>query len=221
MRLFSHLMLCSLATSTALALAAAAPSGDVVPTPAVSPATVMPAAATGGAAATGPEKSGETPPGQPVAVAASDLSSLNRLLPVGKTARRVTVPTVNEEGVLTSLVTMGAITRLDDENFLLEDVVLTSFGRPVEEGTTSDEATIITLISGRYHAPTRFLHSDQEVSIRKPGLVMTGDSLQYDSAAGIALMKGKTKALITDAPSPAPDSPPAKSAAPQPTAPPQ
>ena len=216
MRLFSHLMLCGMATSMALAaLAAAAPSGGAAPGPAVS------AAAAGGATSTGPEKVGETPPGQPVAVAASDLSSLNRLLPVGKTARRVTVPTVNEEGVLTSLVTMGAITRLDDENFLLEDVVLTSFGRPVEEGTTSDEATIITLISGRYHAPTRFLHSDQEVSIRKPGLVMTGDSLQYDSAAGIALMKGKTKALITDAPSPAPDSPPEKSAAPQPTAPPQ
>ncbi len=213
MRLFSHLMLCGMATS--MALAAAAPSGGAAPGPAVS------AAAAGGATSTGPEKVGETPPGQPVAVAASDLSSLNRLLPVGKTARRVTVPTVNEEGVLTSLVTMGAITRLDDENFLLEDVVLTSFGRPVEEGTTSDEATIITLISGRYHAPTRFLHSDQEVSIRKPGLVMTGDSLQYDSAAGIALMKGKTKALITDAPSPAPDSPPEKSAAPQPTAPPQ
>ena len=216
MRLFSHLMLCGMATAMALAaLAAAAPSGGAAPGPAVS------AAAAGGATSTGPEKVGETPPGQPVAVAASDLSSLNRLLPVGKTARRVTVPTVNEEGVLTSLVTMGAITRLDDENFLLEDVVLTSFGRPVEEGTTSDEATIITLISGRYHAPTRFLHSDQEVSIRKPGLVMTGDSLQYDSAAGIALMKGKTKALITDAPSPAPDSPPEKSAAPQPTAPPQ
>ena len=216
MRLFSHLMLCGMATSMALAaLAAAAPSGGAAPGPAVS------AAAAGDATSTGPEKVGETPPGQPVAVAASDLSSLNRLLPVGKTARRVTVPTVNEEGVLTSLVTMGAITRLDDENFLLEDVVLTSFGRPVEEGTTSDEATIITLISGRYHAPTRFLHSDQEVSIRKPGLVMTGDSLQYDSAAGIALMKGKTKALITDAPSPAPDSPPEKSAAPQPTAPPQ
>ena len=207
MRLFSHLMLCGMATSTALALAAAAPSGGAAPEPAASAAA---------AAAAGPGKAGEAPPGQPVVVAASDLSSLNRLLPVGKTARRVTVPTVNEEGVLTSLVTMGAITRLDDENFLLEDVVLTSFDRPTEEGTTSDEATIITLISGRYHAPTRFLHSDQEVSIRKPGLVMTGDSLQYDSAAGIALMKGKTKALITDAPSPAPDSPPAK-----PTAPPQ
>jgi hypothetical protein len=214
MRLFSHLMLCGMATSTALALAAAAPSGGAAPEPAASTAAAI-------AAAAGPGKAGEAPPGQPVTVAASDLSSLNRLLPVGKTARRVTVPTVNEEGVLTSLVTMGAITRLDDENFLLEDVVLTSFGRPTEEGTTSDEATIITLISGRYHAPTRFLHSDQEVSIRKPGLVMTGDSLQYDSAAGIALMKGKTKALITDAPSPAPDSPPAKSAAPQPTAPPQ
>ena len=213
MRLFSHLMLCSMATS--MALAAAAPSAGAAPGP---PA---PTAAVGGATSTEPEKVGEPSPGQPVAVAASDLSSLNRLLPVGKTARRVTVPTVNEEGVLTSLVTMGAITRLDDENFLLEDVVLTSFGRPAEEGTTSDEATIITLISGRYHAPTRFLHSDQEVSIRKPGLVMTGDSLQYNSAAGIALMKGKTKALITDAPSPDPDSPPEKSAAPQPTAPPQ
>ena len=216
MLLFSHLMLCGMATSTALvlALAAAVPSAGAAPEPAA-PA----AAAT--ATAIGPGKAGEASSGQPVVVAASDLSSLNRLLPVGKTARRVTVPTVNDEGVLTSLATMGAITRLDDENFLLEDVVLTSFGRPAEDGGASEDSTIITLISGRYHAPTRFLHSDQEVSIRKPGLVMTGDSLQYDSAAGLALMKGKTKALITDAPTPAPDSPPAKSTAPQPTAPPQ
>jgi hypothetical protein len=143
----------------------------------------------------------ENAPGQSVQVATSDLSSLNRLLPIGKTARKVTVPTVDEEGRLTSVVTMGAITRVDEDNFDLEKVVLTSYDQPdAETPAAAPSTTVITLINARYHAPTRLLVSERPVTIRKPTLFLTGDSLRYDSAAGRALMKGNTRAIITDAP---------------------
>jgi hypothetical protein len=140
-------------------------------------------------------------PGRPVPVAASDLSSLNRLLPIGKTARKVTVPTVDEAGRLTSVVTMGSITRIDEDQFELEKVVLTSFDHGDDEGTaTVPEKTVITLITARYHAPTRVLVSDRPVTVRKPNLLLKGDSLHYDSASGRSFIKGHSLLLISDAP---------------------
>ena len=156
-------------------------------------------AASAGAEATGPSE--ENGPGQAVQVASSDLSSLNRLLPIGKTARKVTVPTVDEQGRLTSVVTMGAITRVDEDNFDLEKVVLTSYDSPdAETPAATPSTTVITLVTARYHAPTRVLVSERPVTIRKPTLFLSGDSLRYDSAAGRAVMKGNTRAIITDAP---------------------
>lgn len=168
--------------------------GDAVAASATAAPAAAPAAK--GAAPQEPEAAGQT-----VEVAASDLSSLNRLLPIGKTARKVTVPTVDEEGRLTSVVTMGSITRVDEENFDLEKVVLTSFDPPDQAvpGASPDQ-TVITLIRARYHAPTQVLVSDRVFTLRKPALFMTGDSLQYDSATGRARIKGKSMALITDAP---------------------
>jgi hypothetical protein len=141
-----------------------------------------------------------------VAVAASDLSSLDRLLPVGKTARKVTVPTVDEEGLLTSVVTMGSITRLDEDNFSLEKVVMTSYDEAASASSTAERSrTVIRLLSARYHAPTRVLVSDEPVTIQKPTLFMSGDSLRYDSAAGRAVIKGNAKALIMETPRVEPD----------------
>jgi len=165
---------------------------------------IVPAAPLHAQAAGGPAvlaKEGGEGPGQPVPVAASDLSSLNRLLPVGKTARKVTVPTVDEEGRLTSVVTMGAITRIDEDHFDLEKVVLTSFDHGEEKGpSASPDQTVITLITARYHAPTRVLVSDRPVTVRKPNLLLKGDSLHYDSASGRSFIKGHSLLLITDAP---------------------
>lgn len=178
-------------------LAAQAPGGTPAAPVDANPPTVSPAPSTSiGVATPSPEA-----PGQTVQIAPSDFSSLNRLLPIGKTARKVTVPTVDEEGRLTSVVTMGAITRVDEDNFDLEKVVLTSFDHPDQSVPgASPEQTVITLIRARYHAPTRVLVSDRVFTLRKPTLFMTGDSLQYDSATGGARIKGKSMALITDAP---------------------
>jgi len=142
------------------------------------------------------------PKDQAVAVGASDLTSLNRLLAVGKTARNVTVPTVDDDGRLTSIATMGSITRIDEDNFLLEKVVLTSFDPGQERGTDEPPPadTTIRLIEARYHAPTRVLISDQRISIQKPTILLTGHSLHYDSAAGQAVIKGPSEAIIKDAP---------------------
>lgn len=164
----------------------------------------------------GPTPSAVAPPvaGQDMPVAVSDLTSLNRLLPVGKTAHRVTVPTVDEEGHLTSVITMGSITRLDEENFRLEKVVLTSFepaaapDGQLAPATAAPEETVIRLVEATYHAPTRVLISEKPVTVRKPTIFLSGNSLHYDSAAGRAVMKGQTRAILTElAPPDPPDEP--------------
>lgn len=160
-----------------------------------------PAKAVGGQPGDSASPTAGAPPDKPVAVASSDLSSLDRLLPIGKSARKVTIPTVDDDGRLESVVTMGTITRVDQENFELEKVVLTSFDKPDSAAADAPPTTtVITLLSARYHAPTRVLVSDQRVTIRKPTLFLSGDSLRYDSATGNAHIIGKSYTLITEAP---------------------
>lgn len=189
-----------MAVAAALTLLASSPLEAQADSPSGPAARPAPAAPGKPAAAVTP-----VTPGTAVEVASSDLSSLNRLLPVGKTARKVTVPTVDDDGRLSSVVTMSAITRVDEEHFDLEKVVLTSYDEPDD---TSPEAapstTVITLTRARYHAPSRVLVSDAPVTIRKPTLFLRGDSLHYDSAAGRAVIKGRSEAVITDAAIPAP-----------------
>jgi hypothetical protein len=171
-------------------------TGQTVPTPPVvaAPPTAQRSADSQASAAGG----------QDMPVAISDLTSLDRLLPVGKTALRVTVPTVDEEGRLTSVITMGSITRLDEENFRLEKIVLTSFepaGAGNEDPATAaaaPEETVIRLVDATYHAPTRVLVSEKPVTVRKPTIFLSGTSLHYDSAAGRAVMKGQTRAILTE-----------------------
>lgn len=182
------------------------------PAPAAAAKAASAAADPGKGPKAGEGKAPEAEANQTVAVASSDLSSLDRLLPVGKSARKVTVPTVDEDGRLESVVTMGTITRVDEENFDLQKVVLTSFDKPDPAVPSAPpSATVITLLTARYHAPTRVLVSDQRVTIRKPTLFLSGDSLRYDSATGNAHILGKSYALITEAPRIEPE-PPAEDA---------
>ena len=93
----------------------------------------------------------------------------------------------------------------------MEDVVLTSLQWSEPASSLESEAevlgeaeeTVITLIDGRYHAPTRLLISERKVTVQKPSLFLTGASLTYDSGAGRAVMKGPNMAVISDAPRPA------------------
>ncbi len=189
--------------AAALAAGAAASAQTQAQAPPLPPSPAPPAAPPTAAGAEAPARA----PGEPIPVAASDLTSLNRLLPVGKTARRVTVPTVDAEGRLTSVASFGSVTRIDEDTFFLEKVVLTSFDPALAGGPTAPaadpppEETVIRLIDGRYHASTRVLVSDKRVTMHKPTVFVSGSSLHYDCATGRAKM-GPTYTLITESPRP-------------------
>lgn len=152
---------------------------------------------------------------QNVDVGQTDLGGLDRLLPVGRAAHKVTLPSVDEEGRLTSVTTIAKITRLDQDNFLLEKVDLTSLDYDHSDPATGQpEKTEMKIVTGTYNYATKILTSDKPVRIRKPNMQLVGESLIYDSAAGHAVMKGHSVLVLmtlqvseTAAPESAPDDP--------------
>jgi hypothetical protein len=144
--------------------------------------------------------------GKPMELGTSDLGGLNALLPVGKSARKVIVPSIDEEGVLTSVTRMAKITRIDEDHFALENVVLTSFdAENTDPATGQPETTVVKISKGMYIASKKQLVSERPVHISRPGLEMTGESLIYWSVEGHAILKGHTEAILTDMPSPSSD----------------
>jgi hypothetical protein len=170
-----------------LARAACAPAGETrkpaEPGPPTVPATPAPA----------------TEPGKPMQLASSDLGGLNALLPIGKSARKVVVPSIDEEGILTSVTRMGKITRIDEDHFALENVVLTSFdNETTDPATGKPETTVVKVSKGVYIASEKKLVSDRPAHISRPRLEMVGESLIYWSVEGHAILKGHTELILTD-----------------------
>lgn len=157
-----------------------------------------------------PDQAPPPPPeaGSKVQLASADLGGLNTLLPVGKTARKVVVPSIDEDGVLTSVTRMGRITRIDEDHFALENVLLRSFDvDKIDPATGKPEITAVKISKGIYVSSERKLTSDRPVHITKPGLETIGESLVYWSVEGHAVLKGHSETVLTDlqAPAPPPD----------------
>jgi hypothetical protein len=155
--------------------------------------------------------SNESPPPSPEAVGASTskspkpvvatpsaLGGLDRLLPVGRTAEGVKLPSLNEEGRLVSLTRIDKVTRLDEENFGLEGLKMVSFENEKVDLETGKPLPTSTMVvrSGTYHAPSKTLKSDQPCTMSKPEFDLSGDSLIYRSAEGVGIMKGNVKMII-------------------------
>lgn len=151
---------------------------------------------------------------QQVEVGQTDLGGLDKLLPIGKTARKVTLPAVDAQNRLSSVTTIAKITRLDQENFLLDKVDITSLDHDHPDPATGQpEKTEMKIASGTYNHSTKILASDRPFSIRWPTMHLAGQTLIYDSLAGHALIKGHSQLLI------APPRPPAGAASPSPAEP--
>lgn len=159
-------------------------------------------------------ETGKTEKGQPVEVGQADFAGIDKLLPIGKTARKVTLPAVDAQNRLSSVTTIGKITRLDQENFLLDKVDITSLNhdRP-DPATGQAEKTEMKIASGTYNHSTKILASDRPFSIRWPTMHLSGQTLIYDSLAGHALIKGHSQLLM------APPTPPADPASSSPAEP--
>jgi hypothetical protein len=125
------------------------------------------------------------------------MKGLDQLLPVGKFAERVSLPRVGETGQLLSVTRIDKITRIDEENFALEGLSITSFeSRRPDPVTQRPLPTIIQIPRGIYHSPTKTLKSDEPCRITKPEFDLAGESLIYRSEEGIGIMRGAVRMVI-------------------------
>lgn len=139
-----------------------------------------------GAAAPAPEK-----------LPAPALGGMDQLLPVGKTALEVTVPTLDDLGRLVSLTEIERVTRTDDTHFRLEGLTLTSFEpERLDPGTGRPLATQIRIEAGLYDATARTLTTETPCAIQKPEFLLNGQGLVYDSQSGVGVVKGPVKMTI-------------------------
>ena len=125
------------------------------------------------------------------------MSALDQLLPVGKSAERVRLPGVDESGRLLSVTRIDKITRIDEENFALEGLRITSFeNRRIDPVTERPLPTVIQIPRGVYHRPSRTLKSEEPCRITKPEFDLAGESLIYQSEEGIGVMRGAVRMVI-------------------------
>jgi hypothetical protein len=125
------------------------------------------------------------------------LGGLDQLLPVGKSAEGVKLPTLSEEGRLLSVTRIEKVTRIDEENYGIEGLRIVSFDpERLDPQTGKPLSTTMEVLKGTYHGPTKTLKSDHPCKMTKPEFDLTGDSLVYQSAEGIGVMKGNVKMII-------------------------
>jgi hypothetical protein len=133
----------------------------------------------------------------PAPVISGAMNGLDQLLPVGKSAERVSLPGLDATGQLLSVTRIDKITRIDEENFALEGLRITSFdNRPTDPATERPLPTVIQIPRGTYHRPTRTLKSEEPCRITKPEFDLAGESLIYQSEEGIGVMRGAVRMVI-------------------------
>ncbi len=148
-----------------------------------------------------PASSQDNPAPRTNATAEGGLGSLDTLLPVGKSARKLIIPSLDDRQRLASLVKIDKVTRVDEEHLALRDIKFSTFEYDEGHPDAPPTETIVRLITATYHLPTKVLTSREFTRITKPGLVMTGTGLIYDAVKDIALLSGPGEGILESEPS--------------------
>lgn len=122
------------------------------------------------------------------------LIPFGKMLPIGEKHLILEIPSF-KDGAPSSTVKAASMTRMDDENMLLERMDIRLFGPPAQ----SDRDMRVQLRTAIYHMPTHVLASDERSRISRMDFDLQGDSLVFDTATGQGKMVGNVKMVIFDA----------------------
>jgi hypothetical protein len=135
-------------------------------------------------------------------------TALDRLIPIGKSSEKVTLPSFNETGQLTSLINIDRVTRLDADRFSLHGLTLmeydpTTAPKPSTEAAgdkknTAQPTTRMDLLDGVLLQSSQTIISDRRSRIVKPEFEIVGDSLNYRASDGVGHMRGRVQLLLRD-----------------------
>lgn len=122
---------------------------------------------------------------------AQGLGAFGMLLPLGQKNLDVKIPSF-KDGLPSSLMRAGSMTRIDDEYMEMEKLDIRMFGEVREKDVR------VQLITGEYHMPTQLLSSEQRSRISREDFQLEGDSLVFDTKSQQGKMTGNVKMVIFD-----------------------
>lgn len=119
------------------------------------------------------------------------LGAFGMLLPLGQRNLDVKIPSF-KDGLPSSLIRAGSMTRLDDEYMEMEKLDIRLFGE------SRDKDVRVQLVTGDYHMPTQLLSSEQRSRISREDFQLEGDSLVFDTKSQQGKMTGNVRMVIFD-----------------------
>lgn len=141
-----------------------------------------------------PDKGGpETaPPDSP-----QGLGGFGKVLPLGEKNVDVKIPSF-KDGVPSSTVRAGSMTRVDADNMVMEKMDIRLFGDPAAADPRSQDVRV-QLITAIYHMPSQILTSDQRSRVSRQDFDLQGDSMIFDTKTQQGKMVGNVHMIIFDA----------------------
>lgn len=134
---------------------------------------------------------------EPAAQVSQGLGAFGRVLPVGEKNIDVKIPSF-KNGLPSSTVRAGSMTRVDDENMEMEKMDIRLYGE------THDKDVRIQLPTALYHMPSQILSSNTRSRVSRDDFDIQGDSMVFDTRTQQGKMVGNVRMVIYDADSFAP-----------------
>jgi len=113
-------------------------------------------------------------------------------LPIGREAKGLVFPDIDENGHLRGRFVAGTARRLDQDHMEFRDLKITTF-------TEDDQVDLeIAMAESVLDLNTRVLSSPQKTTIKRTDFEIIGDTARFDTAARQGTITGNVKMTITD-----------------------
>ncbi|MDP9292275.1 MAG: LPS export ABC transporter periplasmic protein LptC [Verrucomicrobiota bacterium] len=116
----------------------------------------------------------------------------NPLIPVGHSAKGITLPYFNEAGKLQMRFKIGVANRIDIGHLQMSDVMVETFGDDGQPGMKIDLPISLLDLN------TEIVTSDHPVTVERSDFTLVGEALEFDSRTRRAKFTGKVRMLIFD-----------------------
>lgn len=120
------------------------------------------------------------------------LSSFMRMIPLGAESRGAVIPSFDEEGRRSSLITADVIRRIDDERIYAEGLVVKMLNADASKDLRMDLRTAF------FQMATGVLRSTERSRVSRADFQIEGDNLVFDTNKNQGRMTGNIRMVIFD-----------------------
>ena len=139
-----------------------------------------------------PKKAGRKKAARPDAAATAPEAGAQVPLPIGREAKGLVFPDIDENGHLRGRFVAGTARRLDQDHMEFRDLKITTF-------TEDDQIDLeIAMAESVLDLNTRVLSSPHKTTIKRTDFEIIGDTARFDTAARQGTITGNVKMTITD-----------------------